>query len=112
MTDDGGRAVAAELRWWKGDNGGGGDLGQAGRKWGCGALWGVGARGRNFGHSSGEPPYIHRLTDECITTYIRWSGLRSLVPGFFLGLGTEEYSSVIFIGTEEYKKVRKIPVFL
>jgi hypothetical protein len=71
----------------------------------------VGARGRNFGHSSGEPPYNHRLTDECTTMYIRWSGLCSSVPCFFRGLGTEEYSSVIFIGTEEYKKSRKIPYF-
>jgi hypothetical protein len=34
---------------------------------------------------------VSRVTDE-------YSDLRSLVPGIFLGFGTEECSSVIFLG--------------
>jgi hypothetical protein len=40
--------------------------------------------------------YIHRLTNECI-------GLCSSVAAIFLGSGTVEYITVIFLGTEEYK---------
>jgi hypothetical protein len=48
--------------------------------------------------------YIHRLTD-------KYTAIRSLVTGTFLCLDTEEYILVIFICTEEYKKLRKIPCF-
>jgi hypothetical protein len=36
------------------------------------------------------------------------------IPQFHVpssSFGTEEYSSVIFFGTEEYKKPRKVPCF-
>jgi hypothetical protein len=52
----------------------------------------------------GYPQYIHQLTDE-------YTSLRSSAPGIFLGFGTKEYSLVIFLGSEEYKKPRKIPYF-
>jgi hypothetical protein len=53
----------------------------------------------------GGPPYIHRLTDEYIATFIRrltnkYRGLWSLVPGILLDFGTEGY-----------KKPRKILCF-
>jgi hypothetical protein len=62
------------------------------------------------------PPYIHRLTDECTTTYIRrltdeYIGLYSSVRCTLLGLGIEEFSSIIFFGIEEYKKIEKDTLF-
>jgi hypothetical protein len=48
--------------------------------------------------------YIHQLTNE-------YSGLCSSVIAIFLGFGTKEYSSVVFLCTEEYIKPRKIPCF-
>jgi hypothetical protein len=64
----------------------------------------------------GYPRFVHRLTDEYTATYIYWltdkyTGLHSSVLGIFLSFGNEEYSSVIFLGTEEYKKNKKIPYF-
>jgi hypothetical protein len=49
----------------------------------------------NF-YSRRPPWYIRRLNDETD----EYRGLRSSVTGFC----TEEYSSVIFLGTEEYNK--------
>jgi hypothetical protein len=84
-----------------------------------GIVWcveGVRRGGMKIFHSSGGPPYIHRLTDKCTAMYIHrltdeYRGLYSLVPSTFLGFGTEEYSSVIFFDTEEYKNSRKVPYF-
>jgi hypothetical protein len=33
------------------------------------------------------------------------------VPGIFLGFGTDEYSSIIFLGTEEYNKDEEDTMF-
>jgi hypothetical protein len=48
--------------------------------------------------------YIHRLTEE-------YSGLYSSVPSTFLSLGTEEFSSVILLSIEEYKKAKEDTIF-
>jgi hypothetical protein len=48
--------------------------------------------------------YIHRLTNE-------YSGLYYSVLSTFLGLGTEEFSSVIFLSLEEYKNIEKDTLF-
>jgi hypothetical protein len=48
--------------------------------------------------------HIHRLTEE-------YSELYSSVPSTFLSLGTEEFSSVILLGTEEYKKTEEDTMF-
>jgi hypothetical protein len=73
-----------------------------------GAVW-------NFEIHRGAP-YIRRLTDECTTTYICWltdeySGLYSSVPSTFLNFGTEEFSSIIFLSTEEYKNLKEDALF-
>jgi hypothetical protein len=52
----------------------------------------------------GYPRYIHRLTDE-------YTSLRSSMPGIFLDFGTEEYSSIIFLVTEEHKKTKEDTLF-
>jgi hypothetical protein len=62
------------------------------------------------------PRYIHRLTDEYTTTYIRqltdeFTGLCSSIEDIFLGSDTEEYSIVIFLGTDEDKKIEKCTPF-
>jgi hypothetical protein len=59
---------------------------------------------------------ICRLTNECTATYIcqltnEYSGLHSSVPNSFINFGTKEYSSVIFLGTEEYKKTEEGTLF-
>jgi hypothetical protein len=53
------------------------------------------------------PWYIRRLTDEYTTMYIHrltneCTGLCSSVETIFLDSSTEEYTIVIFLGTEEY----------
>jgi hypothetical protein len=48
----------------------------------------------------GFPWYIRRLTDECTWIY-------SSVEDIFLGTGTEEYMTVTFLGTEEYKRIEE-----
>jgi hypothetical protein len=60
----------------------------------------------------GGATYNHWSTDECTTTYIhllanKYSGLYSLVLSTFLGFGTEEYSSVLLLSTEEYKETEE-----
>jgi hypothetical protein len=52
----------------------------------------------------GGSTYIHRLTGE-------YSGLYSSVSSTFLGFGTEKSSSVIFLRTEKYKKIKKGTLF-
>jgi hypothetical protein len=47
---------------------------------------------------------IRRLTD-------KYSGLHSSVSGIFLSFSAEEYSSVIFLGTEEYNKIDECTMF-
>jgi hypothetical protein len=83
-------------------------------------MWGTrhcvcGGEGGNFNIRQG-PLYIHRLTNECTTTYIidqpmNIGGLCSLVDHTFLGFGTEEYRTIIFLGNQEDKKPRNIPPF-
>jgi hypothetical protein len=62
------------------------------------------AHGYEFLNFVGGPPYIRRLIDLYYHIY-------SSVPGIFLGFGTEEYSSVIFLGTEEYNKTEECTLF-
>jgi hypothetical protein len=40
-----------------------------------------------------------------IVVYVCWC------PGIFLDFGTEEYSSVIFLGTEKYNKTEEDTLF-
>jgi hypothetical protein len=39
-------------------------------------------------------------------------GLCSLVDHRFLSFGTEEYNTIIFLDTEEDKKLRNVPLFV
>jgi hypothetical protein len=64
----------------------------------------------------GYTRYVRWLTDEYTATYIRQltdehTSLCTLVPGTFLGFSTEEYIRVIFLGTEEYIKIKKDTMF-
>jgi hypothetical protein len=63
-------------------------------------------RARRF-RVPGTKPYLRRLPP--VTD--KYTGLYSSVSGIFLGFGTEEYSSVIFLGTEEYKKPEEDTLF-
>jgi uncharacterized membrane protein len=78
-------------------------------------------RGVGVGTKSSETSimarYIHRLTDEYTATYIHrltneCTRLSSSVQATFLGADIEEYSPVIFLGTEEYKVIGMYPVLL
>jgi hypothetical protein len=48
--------------------------------------------------------YIHQLTDERTILY-------SSVISIFLSSGAEEYITVIFLGTEEYKSTDEFTLF-
>jgi hypothetical protein len=48
--------------------------------------------------------YIHRLTNEC-------TGLCSSIDVIFLDFGTEEYITIIFLDTVEYKSIEKYTLF-
>jgi hypothetical protein len=91
-VDCGTRVATAEgwWRWW---------LSHCGQSR-CAGHCGPWARVQNFELRRGATmhshttTYIHRLTKE-------YSGLCSSVIAIFLGFGTKEYSSVVFLGTEE-----------
>jgi hypothetical protein len=72
----------------------------------CGHREGVGTTVQKFDIYRG--PTIHSSVDECTVTHMRrlineYSGLYFSVPSTFLDFGTKEFSSVIFLGTKEYK---------
>jgi hypothetical protein len=59
----------------------------------------------------GKKPYLHRLTPAYSSCTDEYAALCSSVTGTFLSFGTEEYISVIFLGTEEYKKIEEDTLF-
>jgi hypothetical protein len=55
--------------------------------------------------------YVRRLTDEYTATYIRCLTRLSSSIDTFLGAGTEEYNSVIFLSTDEYNVTEECTIF-
>jgi hypothetical protein len=74
----------------------------------------VGRVGKHYG--CGMKHYVHRFTDKHMWQYIHQltderTILYSSVISIFLSSGAEEYITVIFLGTEEYKSTDEFTLF-